>query len=169
MPVKNYCIIYFHEDSLYYMFTFMVALPLACLAVAYGTIIVTVVRRQRQSRVDVTSASKERKGDGRQDSRYGPSDARHIIMCAIVPVLFVLSWMPIFIVMYLRTKLSVQVSTRVDHYAHVVFYLHPVLNPLIYFFVDGRFRSGLVRLFRGERVGEGDISMASATQFETTN
>ena len=155
------------------MFTVLALLPSAILVLAYGTIIVTVVRRKWKDHIDVqlTSATKETTDDKRQESHYGRGNARVIVMCAIVTVVFLFCWLPALILVYLRKYGNVTLSTHVDHYAHVMYYFHPVLNPLVYFFVDSRFRSVFLRLFRHKKIDHGndDISMASVTEVGVDN
>ena len=166
-PVKNFCTIYHLESSFIYMFTSMVAVPLVCLIVAYGTIIVSVIRRRRDSRVTVekTPASSGRSGDTDDTGVRGRrTNTRVIVTCVIITLLAVVSWMPVYILMYLRKYYHVTTNRYINHYVIILFYFHPVFNPIVYFFVDARFRSGFLRLFRCKKVGEENISMASVTK-----
>ena len=168
-PVKNYCTIYHLKSSFVYMFTSMVAVPLVCLIVAYGTIIVTVIRRRRDSHVTVekTSASSGSSGDTDETgARSRRTNTRLIVTCIIITILAVVSWMPVYVLMYLRKYYHVTTNRHIHHYVIIIFYFHPVFNPLVYFFVDARFRAGFMRLFRRKKVGEENISMASVTKID---
>ena len=170
LPVNNYCTIYDMKSSFFYMFTVMVAVPSAFLVVAYGTIIITVLRRQWNGRVNVemTSSSNMRTDDTEQASPDKRSNARLVIMCAIITVLIMVCWMPAYILMYLRKYYHVSGNRHFLQYVHVAPYLHAIVNPLIYFLFDARFRSGFTRLFRCKKVDQ-DISMVSMTQVDAAH
>ncbi|KAI0230952.1 hypothetical protein LSAT2_018676 [Lamellibrachia satsuma] len=167
LPVKNYCTIYHMKSSFFYMFTVMVAVPSAFLVVAYGTIIITVLRRQWNGRVNVemTSASNMRTDDKEQASPGRRNKARLVIMCAIITILIMVCWMPAYILMYLRKYYQVSGNRHFLQYMHVAPYFHAIVNPLIYFLFDARFRSGFTRLFRRKKVDQ-DMSMVSLTQVD---
>ena len=167
---RSKCSLLHSKSSYVYIFTVVVLLPSAVLVLAYGTIIVTVLRRQWSDRANVrmTSALSE-SADDKKENSYSRINARLIVMCAIITVLFMFCWYPTLLLIYLRRYNGVVLSAMINDYIRVAYYFHPMLNPLVYFFVDPRFRSIAVRLFWPKKVDNDNISMASATQVETAH
>ncbi|KAI0230956.1 hypothetical protein LSAT2_018680 [Lamellibrachia satsuma] len=161
LGVKNYCTIGHLKSSYFYTLSLMVAVPSAFLVVAYGTIIVTVLRRQWNGRanVEIPSSSNMLTDDPEQASSDRRSNGRLVIMCAIIAVLIMVCWMPSYIYRYMLQYYHV--SRKFVRYVHVVVYFHPVVSPLVYFFFDARFRSWFTRLFRCRKVQ--DMSVDSLT------
>ena len=168
---RSNCSLLHSHSSYVYMFTVLVLLPSAVLVLAYGTIIVTVLRRQWNDRADfrMTSALSESADDKRKENSYSRINARLIFMCSIVTVLFVVCWFPTLLLIYLRKFKGLSLSANVNNYTRVAYYFHPMLNPMVYFFVDPRFRSIVVRLFWPKKIDNDNMSMASATQVEATH
>ncbi|KAI0217187.1 hypothetical protein LSAT2_030916 [Lamellibrachia satsuma] len=163
--VKNYCTIYHLKSSFFYMFTVMVAVPSAFLVVAYGTIIITVLRRQwnAQVNVEMISSSNMRTDDKEQASPGRRSNVRLVIMCAIIAVLIMVCWMPAYILMYLRKYYHVSANRHFLQYVLIAPYFHAIVNPLIYFLFDVRFRSGFTRLFSMQESRSGHIDGVNDT------
>ena len=168
LPESNYCSIYYVKSAFVYVFMCVVAVPLAVLIITYGSIIATVLHRRWNSRVTVevmsTSGGQEQAKPCRQRRNTGL-----IAVCAVVTVLFMACWMPVFTVMYLRLYYRIKVNRHFVQYVQVMFYCHPVLNPCVYFFVDARFRAQFVRLFCRKQIDGDNISMASVTEVVTTH
>ena len=68
--------------------------------------------------------------------------------CAMVTLLFLVCWIPIWVMAFLVMFEVVEVRLRFLHWAMSFTYFHPCVNPVVYFIVNDRFRSVFLHLVR---------------------
>ncbi|KAI0237329.1 hypothetical protein LSAT2_012172 [Lamellibrachia satsuma] len=145
----HFCTIYYKADNFYYMSLTAIILPAVLLLTLYGTIVGVVVHRQRKVNASITSdpvggvLSTMKK---EQAARCQRSAIRVAVTCAVVTILFLVCWLPVWIISFLLLFKVALVSTTIYNWTTVIVYLHSSMNPVVYFVADDRFRSVFLRL-----------------------
>ncbi|KAI0232826.1 hypothetical protein LSAT2_016883 [Lamellibrachia satsuma] len=146
------CSVYYNRYNYFYMIGTAVILPAVLLLTLYGSIVGVVVHRQRKVNASITPdpaggvASVQSTMQKEQAARRQRGAIRVAVICAVVTILFLVCWLPIWILVYLRKYNVAHISTTVYYWINVFIYLHPCMNPLVYFIADDRFRSVFLRL-----------------------
>ena len=146
------CTMYYKPSHYIYMFLTLVILPAVLLLTLYGSIVGVVVHRQRKVNASITpdpaggiasvqSTMKKEQAVGSQRRAI-----RVAVICAVVTILFLVCWLPGWILFLLRSFGVAHVSTTIFNLTAVLAYLHSCMNPVVYFVADGRFRSVFLRL-----------------------
>ena len=137
-------------DYVYMSFTAMLV-PSVVLLALYGTTVGVVVNRERKPNASVapeqlggTSTALQKEQAARRQRR----SIRVATTCAMVTLLFLACWLPIWVMAFLVMFEVVEVSLGFLHWAIAFSYFHPCVNPVVYFIVDDRFRSVFLHIVR---------------------
>ena len=128
--------------------------PSVVLLAFYGTTVCVVVSRQRKPNASVapeppggTSTTLQKEQAARRQRR----SFRVAITCAMVTLLFLACWLPIWVMAFFVMFEVVEVRLRFLHWAIAVTYFHPCVNPVVYFIVDDRFRSVFLQIVQRKK------------------
>ena len=155
MQVSHYrtfsrCNLFYQRWTIFYMFLTAVGLPSVFLVATYGTIVAVVVYRQHKlhsSVVPATGATVAYTAQQEKASRRWRRTIRVAITCAVVTLMFLVCWLPVwFLALMLSYDVS-HVTVNMVAWTNMLNYVHAFINPVIYFIADERFRSVLVRIF----------------------
>ena len=148
----HFCTVYYNHNYYFYMSLTTLILPAVLLLTLYGSIVGVVVHRQRKVNASITPdpaggvASVLSKMKREQAARRQRRAIRVAVTCAIVAILFLLCWLPVWVISFLLVFRVAHVSTTIYSWSTVFVYLHPSMNPVVYFVADDRFRSVFLRL-----------------------
>ena len=146
------CTVYYNHNYYFYMSLTTLILPAVLLLTLYGSIVGVVVHRQRKVNASITPdpaggvASVLSKMKREQAARRQRRAIRVAVTCAIVAILFLLCWLPVWVISFLLVFRVANVSTTIYSWSAVFVYLHPSMNPVVYFIADDRFRSVFLHL-----------------------
>ncbi|KAI0231618.1 hypothetical protein LSAT2_018024 [Lamellibrachia satsuma] len=146
------CSVYYNPNHFVYMGLTLIILPDVLLLTLYGSIVGVVVHRQRKVNASVSPdpaggiASVQSKMTKEQAARRQRRAIRVAVTCAVVTILFLVFWLPVWILFLLREFRVAHVNTTIFNVTLVFAYLHSCMNPVVYFIADDRFRSDFLRL-----------------------
>ena len=148
----HFCTVYYNPNHCVYMSLTAIIIPAALLLTLYGSIVGVVVHRQRKVNANVApdpaggvaSILSTMKSD--QAARRQRRAIRVAVTCAVVTILFLACWLPVWIISFLLVFRVAHVSTTIHSWTIVFVYLHSSMNPVVYFIADDRFRSVFLRL-----------------------
>ena len=132
-----------------------ICVPSVVLLALYGTTVGVVLNRQRKPNASVapelpggTSTAFQKEQAARRQRR----SIRVATTCAVVTLLFLACWLPIWVMAFLVMFEVVELSLRLFHWAMAFTYFHPCVNPVVYFIVDDRFRSVFLHMVRRKNI-----------------
>ena len=134
------------------MFLTAIVLPTVLLLTLYGGIVGVIVHRQRKENANVApdpaggSASVQSTMPKLQADRRQRRAIRVAATCAVVTILFLACWLPIWITTFLRVFNVAESSKIFLHWTTVIIYLHSCMNLVVYFIADDRFRTSFLRV-----------------------
>ena len=158
----HFCTVYYKNDHFYYMSLTAIILPAVLLLIIYGIIVGVVVQRQRKVNASITPdpaggvASVLSTMKKEQAARRHRRAIRVAATCAVVTILFLACWLPVWIISYLLVFRVARVSVTIYDWSTVIVYLHSSMNPVVYFIADDRFRSVFLRLVCRKDTDVGD-------------
>ena len=146
------CTLFYNPSHYFYMSLTAIILPAVLLLTLYGSIVGVVVHRQRKVDASITpdpaggvasvqSTMKKEQAAGSQRRAI-----RVAVICAVVTILFLVCWLPAWILFFLLVFRVAHITTTMFNWMIVLIYLHPCMNPVVYFIADDRFRSVFLRL-----------------------
>ncbi|KAI0235227.1 hypothetical protein LSAT2_014294, partial [Lamellibrachia satsuma] len=148
----HFCTVYYNQHHFVYMSLTAIILPAVLLLTLYGSIVGVVVHRQRKLNASITPdppggvASVLSTMKKLQTAKRQRRAIRVAVTCAIVAILFLLCWLPVWMISFLLMFKVAHVSTTIYSWSTVFVYLHSSMNPVVYFIADDRFRSVFLRL-----------------------
>ena len=147
----HFCSIYNNRNNLLYMSLTAMAIPTVLLLALYGTIIWIVIRRQRMPHTSVQPHNSAESNtlstlQKEQAARRQRRSFRVAATCAVVTLLFLACWLPVWIVSFLVEYKVIKNSNNIHNWTTVIVYVHCSMNPIVYFVADDRFRSVLLHL-----------------------
>ena len=146
------CSVYYNPRHYFYTSLTAIILPAVFLLTLYGSIVGVVVHRQRKVNASIVPdpaggvASVLSTMNKEQAARRQRRAIRVAGTCAVVTILFLVCWLPVWVLFFLRLFKVADVSITVYKWMTVFIYLHPCMNPVVYFIADDRFRSVFLRL-----------------------
>ena len=155
------CSVYYNPYNYFYMTLTAIILPAVLLLTLCGSIFGVVVHRQRKVNASITPdpaggvASVLSTMNKEQAARRQRRAIRVAVTCAVVTILFLLCWLPVWISFSLLMFRAAPVSKTIFIWTTVFVYLHPCMNPVVYFIADDRFRSVFLRLVCRKGAGVG--------------
>ncbi|KAI0232782.1 hypothetical protein LSAT2_016923 [Lamellibrachia satsuma] len=149
---RHSCTVYYNPRHYFYMSLTAIILPAVFLLTLYGSIVGVVVHRQRKLNASIAPdpaggvASVLSTMTKEQAARRQRRAIRVAVTCAVVTILFLVCWLPLWVLFFLHLFRVAHVSITVYKWMAVFIYLHPCMNPVVYFIADDRFRSVFLRL-----------------------
>ena len=125
------CSVYYNQYYYFYMIGTAVILPAVLLLTLYGSIVGVVAHRQRKVNASITpdpaggvisvvSTMKKEQAARRQRGAI-----RIAVICAVVTVLFIVCWLPLWILFLLREFRVAHIITTIYSWMNVFIYLYP--------------------------------------------
>ena len=167
------CSVYYNPYHYFYMSGTAIILPAVLLLTLYGGIVGVVVHRQRKVNASITPdpaggfasfQSTMKKEQATQSQRRA---IRVAVICAVITILFLGCWLPAWVLAFLRLFNVADVGTTVYDWKIVLIYLHPSMNPVVYFIADDRFRSVFLR-FVCRKDTDVDVSVKTPSSVNET-
>ena len=147
----HHCTVYNTKIDFVYMSFTAMFVPSVVLLALYGTTVCVVVSRQRKPNASVapeppggTSTTLQKEQAARRQRR----SIRVATTCAVVTLMFLACWLPIWVMAFLVMFEVVEVRLRFLHWAIAFSYFHTCVNPVVYFIVDDRFRSVFLHIVK---------------------
>ena len=168
------CSVYHNPYHYFYMCLTLLIIPAVLLLTLYGSIVGVVVHRQRKVNASIVPdpaggvasvlSTTKKELAARSERRA----IRAAIMCAVVTVLFLVCWLPPWVLFLLREFGVAHISTTIFNWTTVLVYCHPCMNPIVYFIAYDRFRSGFLRLVCRKDTDVGVSEQTPSSVNETT-
>ncbi|KAI0231617.1 hypothetical protein LSAT2_018023 [Lamellibrachia satsuma] len=146
------CTLFYNLNHYFYMSLTAIILPAVLLLILYGSIVGVVIHRQRKVNASIPPdpaggvASFLSTTKKEQAARRHRRAIRLAVICAVVTILFLVFWVPAWILSFLSVFRVARISTTIFDWSTVIIYLHSCMNPCVYFIADDRFRSVFLRL-----------------------
>ena len=165
---------YYNKGTYLYMLLTAIVLPSVVLLTLYSSIVGVVVHRQRKENASVApdpaggGASVQSTMQKAQADRRQRRASRVAATCAVVTIMFLACWLPVWITSFQIVFRLSQVGSNVLSWTIVFLYLHSCMNPVVYFIADDRFRSSFLRVICRRKDIDVDPSTAMSGSVNVT-
>ncbi|EDO42339.1 predicted protein, partial [Nematostella vectensis] len=136
IPGKSYCFVFWPSDVLFMYFMIFVCFcgPLVTMAVCYTKILLFTREHKRKVMAEVTGA-------------VSPEETKITNTLLIVLAVFLLSWSPFAITMFLDVYYDKPLPRAIDMGSLLLGYLNSLCNPIIYAVRNRKFRTAYIKLY----------------------